>query len=87
MRSSFILIVVVLLLSTHIDAFRYRSARQLATAPSNIEVGRNNPNNICDYVPCDNGGTCFVDSNSVRCRCKSDFTGYYCEAPISILSV
>ncbi|CAF1120837.1 unnamed protein product [Rotaria magnacalcarata] len=43
MRSSFILIVVVLLLSTHIDAFRYRSARQLATAPSNIEVGRNNP--------------------------------------------
>jgi hypothetical protein len=37
----------------------------------------------CDMNACKNGGTCIIsdenDFNSMKCLCKSGFTGVFCE--------
>ena len=33
----------------------------------------------CNQLTCSNSGTCEVTNGIASCKCKSGFTGYYCE--------
>lgn len=35
--------------------------------------------NVCDSMPCDNGGTCQGQGQGFACLCLADFTGTRCE--------
>ncbi|CAF5122927.1 unnamed protein product, partial [Rotaria magnacalcarata] len=43
---------------------------------------------ICDFIECENGGSCMKDSTTTdcfKCICVAGFTGKICETTITIL--
>ncbi|CAF1335568.1 unnamed protein product [Rotaria magnacalcarata] len=83
MGSLYMFTIIVLSLSTRADAFKHRSDRQIQ-----IDQCLNPDVDICDFIECENGGSCMKDSTTTdcfKCICVAGFTGKICETTITIL--
>jgi Notch-like protein len=75
--------ILIILLSTKIDASRYRSIRQ-----TKVDLCPNPNGNACIFIECENGGECQEDPTTVecfKCQCSPGFTGKVCQTPVVIL--
>ena len=86
-HSSFLSILLSCVFTSIVLAVQDSDYSPIRTSTQNIYLGAKF--NICDWIHCENGGTCQQRQNYImgfRCQCTFGFKGLLCEHRVNITS-